>query len=120
MYLLTIIFYFFIYLFFKDLFIHFRERTQTSEGEGTSGGLQTGHRAQCGARSHDPKLTTPAEIQSQRPNQLCHPGAPIFYFLKIYFCNYFSYSLSSSKIIFREVILKPLRLQLYVLCPDVN
>ena len=37
---------------------------------------QAGHRAWCGAWSHNPEIMTWAEIKSQALNQLNHPGAP--------------------------------------------
>ena len=39
--------------------------------------LHTQHGARCGARSHDPGITTRAEIESQTLNPLSHPGAPL-------------------------------------------
>ena len=72
-------------LFLKNIYLFIREREREraqvggagAEGEGISSRCCAERRAWCGARSHDPKITTWAETKSQTLSLPCHPGAPI-------------------------------------------
>ena len=49
-----------------------------AEGETESQVDCAEHGAPYGARSHDPEITTHADIKSQMLNRLSHPGASLF------------------------------------------
>ena len=60
-------------------FMYFRDN-MSGRGRGRrriSSGLLTERRAQCGACSHKPGITTWAETKIQMLNRLRHPGSPI-------------------------------------------
>ena len=73
-----------LFLFFFNVYLFLRERACTCEqGRGRERGRQKissrlrhhQHRAQCGDRIHH-EIMTSAEIKSQMPKLLSHPGAP--------------------------------------------
>ena len=59
-------------------FILYRESASGggAEGEGEGEKLSDEHRAWGRAQFHNPEIMTWAEIKSQKPNQLSHPGTP--------------------------------------------
>ena len=80
---LKLIIYLFIYLFiYFRYFTYLRDRGRESkcvgeaDRERISSRLPTECRAQHGARSHDPEITTWAKTKSQTLNQLRYPGGP--------------------------------------------
>ena len=73
----------YVVLFFKDLFIYLRERTQAGGAEGKGEKISSRLCAECGAQhgalSYNPETMTHAETESWTLNQLHHLGAPLAY-----------------------------------------